>query len=319
MEGINDMVMSLFAMLAGLVLLYFGAEGLVRGSSSLALRLGISPLVIGLTVVAYGTSMPELVVSIKAALIGQGAIAIGNVVGSNIFNIAVILGIAALIYPMKVQRQLVRLDTPVMILVSFLFLFFFQDLTVSRVEGGILFIGILTYTIGNLYFARRESVKKAQEELKEALPKHSGSLGTDILFIAGGFGLLILGANFLVEGAISFARLIGISEAVIGLTIVAAGTSLPELATSVVAAMKKESDIAIGNIVGSNIFNILCILGVASLIKPIDGTGISMIDVYVMIVVAVALLPILKTDFLLDRKEGCALLIGYGVYLYYLL
>ncbi len=313
------MGMSLLAMLAGLVLLYFGAEGLVRGSSSLALRLGISPLVIGLTVVAYGTSMPELVVSIKAVLLGQGAISIGNVVGSNIFNIAVILGIAALIYPMKVQRQLVRLDTPVMILVSFLFLFFFRDLAVSRIEGGILFIGVLTYTIGNLYLARRESAKKAQEKLNEASPKHSGNLGADLLFIAAGFGLLILGANFLVEGAVTFARLLGISEAVIGLTIVAAGTSLPELATSVVAALKKESDIAIGNIVGSNIFNILCILGTASLIRPITGTGISMIDVYVMLVAAVALLPILKTDFLLDRKEGCALLIGYIAYLYYLL
>ncbi len=192
------MGMSLLAMLAGLVLLYFGAEGLVRGSSSLALRLGISPLVIGLTVVAYGTSMPELVVSIKAVLLGQGAISIGNVVGSNIFNIAVILGIAALIYPMKVQRQLVRLDTPVMILVSFLFLFFFRDLAVSRIEGGILFIGVLTYTIGNLYLARRESAKKAQEKLNEASPKHSGNLWRRSTFYCSkGLGYLFWAQIFL--------------------------------------------------------------------------------------------------------------------------
>ncbi|MBN1291890.1 MAG: calcium/sodium antiporter [Candidatus Latescibacteria bacterium] len=313
------MFINIGLILIGFIVLFAGAEGLVRGSSSLALRLGISPLVIGLTVVAFGTSMPELVVSIKTAITHHGSIAVGNVVGSNIFNIAVILGISALICPMKVKIQLVRLDAPVMITVSLLFWFIFRDFHISRTEGIVLFSGIILYTLGNFLLARRESDTKNTSGIEEIIPGTMKHISSDFLFIIGGLGLLIAGSHALVEGASGLARLLGVSEAVIGLTIIAAGTSLPELATSVVAAFRREPDIAIGNVVGSNIFNILCILGASSLIAPLDGAGIRMTDIYVMLGTSILLLPLLRTGFVLQRWEGSVLVGVYGVYLYFLL
>ncbi|RPH94120.1 MAG: calcium/sodium antiporter [Calditrichaeota bacterium] len=313
------MLLFLLYVLFGLVLLYFGAEGLVRGSSSLALRLRVSPLVIGLTVVAYGTSMPEMVVSTKTALSHQGGIAIGNVIGSNIFNIAVILGISALISPLKIKAQIVRTDAPIMVAASFLFLLLFRNFRIDRLEGVLLFSLVIIYTVGNFYFARRES-KKFDKEFSDTfgMAKYK-SFWIELLFILVGLGLLVIGANSLVNGAVGIARHLQVSEAVIGLTIIAAGTSLPELATSLVAAARKEADIAVGNIIGSNLFNILAILGAASLIAPIDGIGISSIDTTVMIGVSILLLPMMRSGFRISRWEGGLLISIYGAYLVYLL
>jgi len=310
------MASPLFFLLLGLVLLFFGGEGLVRGSAALALRLGLTPLVVGLTVVAFGTSAPELVVSVKAALDGQGAIAIGNVIGSNIFNIGLILGVTALIYPLKVQLQILRLDAPILVGVSLLAVWLLADLRIGRLEGALLIAGLLAYIGFTVLYARK--VKPSDEvaaEFAASVPAPRGSVWRDVLFIVGGLALLVAGSRFMVDGAVSLARSFGIGEAVIGLTIVAAGTSMPELVTCLVAAFKKEPDIALGNIVGSNIFNVLGILGAAALAKPMIGTGIKTLDLYVAIAFAVALLPFLWSGFKLQRWEGGLLLVGYIGYL----
>lgn len=303
----------------GLTLLYFGAEGLVRGASSLSLRLGIQPLTIGLTVVAFGTSMPELFVSLKSSLSHYGSISIGNVVGSNIFNIAVIIGIAALIRPLKIQIQLIRWDTPVMIGVALIFVFFFRDLFISRGEGIIFTVMILLYTILNGYFAQQESRKKNLTATRETVAHQTGSIWSDGILIIGGLLLLILGSNILVNNAVKLARASGVSEALIGLTIIAAGTSLPELATSLIASLKKEPEIAIGNIVGSNIFNLLCIVGLTSLIAPIECTGISPIDIWTMVGLSALLFPIMISGMKISRGEGILLILIYIGYLAWLL
>ena len=313
------MTSPLLFLLLGLVLLYFGGEGLVRGSSALALRLGLTPLVVGLTVVAFGTSAPELVVSVQAALAGQGDIAIGNVIGSNIFNIGLILGVTALIYPLKVQLQILRIDTPIMIGVSLLAAWMLADRTIGRPEGALLFVGIIAYTVFTVLYARKvKSSAEVEAEFAESVPAPHGRVWRDLIFIAVGLALLIAGSHFLVAGAVRLARGFGISEAIIGLTIVAAGTSMPELVTSLVAAFKKQPDIALGNIIGSNIFNILGILGAAALLRPITGEGIKMMDLYVAIAFAVALLPVLWSGRKMERWEGGLLLAAYGGYLYVL-
>lgn len=312
------MILDIIWVIAGLALLYFGAEWLVKGSASVALRFGLSALVVGLTVVAYGTSMPELVVSLKAAAAGQSQLAIGNVVGSNIFNVAAILGIAALIFPIKIQFQLIRFDVPLMIAVSLLAIFFLRDGLLERWEAGILFAGIIAYTTGSLIYAKRSTPKAVHEEFDESMPKVTGTIWTDLMFIAGGMGLLIFGSRFLVDGSIGIARSFGISEAVIGLTIVAAGTSTPELAATVVAAMKKEADIAVGNIVGSNIYNLLCILGATGLVHPLEVGDVSWVDFGVMLTVSVLLVPFMATGFVLKRWEGAVFVVIYLGYLVWL-
>jgi cation:H+ antiporter len=302
--------------LFGLVLLFFGGEGLVRGSSALALRLGLTPLVVGLTVVAFGTSAPELVVSVQAALHGQGGVAIGNVIGSNSLNIGLILALTALIYPLKVQLQILRIDAPIMVGVSVLAAWMLSDLSIGRVEGAILLTGVIAYTVFTVVYAK--TVKPSAEveaEFAEAVPAPNGSIWHNVLFILVGLGLLAAGSHFLVDGATRLARGFGISEAIIGLTIVALGTSMPELVTCIVAACKKEPDIALGNIIGSNIFNVLGILGAAALIRPMTGDGIRMTDLYVSVAFAVALLPILWTGRKLQRWEGGLFLAGYAVYI----
>ncbi|MBE0541854.1 MAG: calcium/sodium antiporter [Verrucomicrobia bacterium] len=303
---------------AALVLLFFGAEWLVRGSSALALRLGITPLVIGLTVVAYGTSMPEMVVSTVAALKGQGDIAVGNVVGSNIFNVCVILGLSALALPLQVKLQLIRLDAPLMLGASLVFVVMFRDFHISRPEAGLLLAGIVAYTVGSVVLARKEVSAEVREEFAEAVPRPKGKPWRDLLLILGGLAVLVIGSRLLVTNAVELARLLGIGEAVIGLTIVAAGTSMPELATSVVAAFRKQADIAIGNIVGSNLYNLLAIVGVSGLLAPLDAPGIRMLDLYVMLGTSVALLPLMWSGFVLKRWEGALLLAAYGGYLYVL-
>lgn len=305
-----------FWLLAGTVALYFGAEWLVRGGAALALRLGMTPLLAGLTVVAYGTSSPELVVSLTAAAKGGGAIAIGNVVGSNIFNIGFILGLTALIAPLRVQSQLVRLDTPVMIAVAAVFIWCFRDGQVDRWEGALLTLGLVGYTTLNVFLARRVA---GRGNTASDLPAPGGAWWKDAILIVGGLVVLVLGSRWFVRGAVDLARLAGLSEAVIGLTIVAAGTSLPELAASVVAAARKQADIALGNIVGSNIYNVLAILGVSGLVAgPLDGAGISRVDVWVMLGFSALLLPIAYTGHRLSRWEGGWLLVAYGGYLAWL-
>ena len=306
-------------LLAGLVALYFGAEWLVRGGASLAVRLGVTPLLVGLTVVAYGTSTPELIVSSMAAANGQGAIAIGNVVGSNIFNIGVILGLTALICPLRVQLQLLKFDTPVMVGVALLFLLFFLDGQIQLWESLVFLVLIVGYTILNIRLARRQASAEVQQEFGEGVPPPTGSAWKDAGFIVAGLAVLVLGSRLFVTGAVDLARLLKLSEAFIGLTIVAAGTSLPELASSLMAAARKQPDIAIGNVVGSNIYNILAILGVSGVLAPpINGQGVSLTDTLVMIGISLVLLVIAWTGFKLRRWEGALLLALYGGYLWHL-
>ena len=310
--------MASLLIVAGLALLYAGAEALVRGSVSLALRLRISPLVIGLTVVAFGTSSPELAVSVKAAWGGNGAISIGNVIGSNIANVALILGVAALIRPLQVNAQVIRVDIPIMICASIVTAFMLRDGYLGRIQGIILVSGILAYICLSIYLARREKNKSVHGVFDESLPARFKAAWLEPLFIAGGFVALVFGSELLVSGAVTLATEAGLSNAFVGLTIVAFGTSLPELATSAVAAGKNEGDIAVGNVVGSNIFNLLCILGVSALVHPIRATGIHVSDLLVMIGLAVLTLPVMRTGFRISRKEGCLLLAAYGGYIVYL-
>ncbi len=301
-----------------LAVLVVGAESLVRGASSLALRLGISRLAVGLTVVAFGTSAPELVVSLEAAIAGSGDLAVGNVVGSNIFNIAVILGLAALVCPIPVHEQAVRLDAPIGLAVALLLVLLLLDGALGRIEGLALLALLAAYTAFNIVLARRR-VRAGLEDWPEApFAGPAGGLWRELLLIVLGLGLLVAGANLLVGHAILLARLLGVGEAVIGLTIVAAGTSLPELATSLVAAWRRQADIAVGNVVGSNVFNILGILGAASLVSPMASDGVGRTDLLVMVLFSVLLLPLLYTDRLLHRLEGVLLLLLYGGYLAWL-
>ena len=267
-------IVTLVFFIAGFVLLVFGAEQLVRGASQLAVAVGISPLVIGLTVVAYGTSAPELAVSVQSSYAGQADIAIGNVVGSNIANVLLILGVSALITPLIVAQQLIRLDVPIMIGLSVLVLVMGLDGGIGRIDGLILFAGAIAYTVFVIRQSRKEN-KAVQQEYEQEFgssPVKMGARGIaiDLGRIVAGLALLVLGANWLVDGAIAAARFFGVSELVIGLTIVAVGTSLPEVATSVTASLRGERDIAVGNIIGSNIFNILLIVGSVAAIRPIE-------------------------------------------------
>jgi len=312
------MTSTLLILVLGLVLLYFGAEGLVRGSSSLALRLGVGPLLVGLTVVAFGTSTPELVVSLKAAYLGQGDISVGNVVGSNICNIGLILGFSALIIPIKVASQIVRIDTPIMIATTALALFLLHDGSVSRSEGIVLFTLLIAYVLFSIRLAKKQASDPLAGEFTEEIKISKWGVWQDVAFIVAGLVMLVFGARFLVDAAIDIAKAAGLSEAVIGLTIVAVGTSLPEFATSLVAALKKEADIAVGNVVGSNIFNILGILGISAAVTPLSSSGITGIDLGVMAAFALALWIFSRTGYRITRTEGSVLLLAYAAYIFWL-
>lgn len=308
------MLIPVLLVLASLVVLYFGADFLVKGSSSLAVRFGISPLVVGLTVVAFGTSAPELLVSVQSALAGNSGIAVGNVMGSNIFNVCAILGISAMIYPLRVNPRLVRFDMPVMLVATLLFVLIFHDGTFGRWAGILFFVGICAYMIYCVYKAKRGEAAEGEEEIKV-----TKSWILDVVLVIIGLGLLVWGSDLLVNNAVSIAKALGWSEAVIGLTIVAAGTSMPELATSVVAAMKKRTDIAIGNVVGSNIFNLLAVLGLTATITPVETNQINWLDMGVMFGSSLILLPFMRTGFKIGRGEGVVLFIIYVAYTVYLL
>lgn len=312
------MLWALLSIVGGLILLSGGADGLVRGAASLARQLGMTPLVIGLTVVAMGTSMPELVVSVDAVLQGSSAVALGNVVGSNVANIGLILGCSALISTLQVHAQVIRFDVPVLVVVSLLAGGLLIDGTLGRLDGGVLVLGLVGYVAFNLYLAQDTMSPIARAEFDDVIPQ-SRSMGLDVLYIGGGLAALIAGAQLMVGGAITLAQQWGLSEAVIGLTIVAVGTSLPELATSGAAAIRGEGDIAVGNAVGSSIFNVLAILGITALVHPLAEEGIRLIDGAVMVGLAAMLLPLMRTGYVLSRWEGALLLGAYAGYIGYLI
>ena len=304
--------------LGGLILLYFGANGLVRGAISLALHLGLSPLIVGLTVVALGTSVPEALVSVQAAIGHQGGIALGNVIGSNILNIALILGLSAFLNPLKVDSHLVKADVPLLAGATFMLVVLLEDFHISRMEGSFLLLCIVGYVAGNIMTVKRTSPEENKIEGVEVPEDHSKNLWRDISFLFIGLIALAFGSNFLVTGAVDLARILGLSEALIGLTIVSIGTGTPEMATALMAAYRKRADLAIGNAVGSNLFNIMFVLGIAALVAPLDGKGISSIDLYVMLGVTILLLPTVWTGRIIDRKEGFLFLAIYVGYLYHL-
>lgn len=313
----NLLILPILSVIGGSIMLYIGAEGLVRGSSSLALRKGISALVVGLTIVAFGTSSPEFVVSVSSAFKGNSAIAFGNVIGSNICNIALILGVASIITPIKVNIKLIKNDIIIMIAATVLLIMLILDKNLGHLDGLILLVGIFWY----LFFTLN-TAKKDKKKLDLGLPKEiKGNTIRDIIFIIIGGAFLVIGANVFIGGAIKIAKYLEVSDVVIGLSVVAIGTSLPELATSIVAAVKKEADISIGNIVGSNIFNILGILGIAALIHPITLTGansINIVDIAVMIIVSVILFPLAYTKLTMSRLEGLFLFFLYIAYIFYM-
>lgn len=317
------MTNTILLFIIGLVVLILGADLLVRGASRLAAAFGVSPLAIGLTIVAIGTASPEIAVSLKAAASGQGDLTLGNVLGSNIFNILFILGVTSIVAPIVIAEQLIRKDAPIMLGVSLLTLALALDGRLGWLDGTLLLIGLVVYTVFALRQSRAES-REVQNEYAEEFAAKQPRTAKQILINAGfiliGLGLLVLGSNWLVESATEIAKALGVSKLVIGLTIVAVGTSLPEVATSVIAALKGESDIAVGNAVGSNIFNLLGVLGIAALVAPSGVTVASRVlqfDLPVMIFVALVTLPVFYIDSRISRIEGGLLLAYYVVYVAY--
>lgn len=313
------MVLQIVLLFAGLAGLYFGAEWLVRGASRFARSFHIKPVVIGLTIVAFGTSAPELVTSITAGIKHLSDIAMGNVIGSNIANIGLILGLSALVRPLSIDMKLLYREMPIVVGISFLLYFMGWDGTLSRTEGGILCGGIVMYTF-YVYRVALKETNAIEHEYEEFLETKNTNNKNNIFLILIGLGALLAGAHFLVHAAIYIAKIIGISELVIGLTVIAVGTSLPELATSMVAAIRKESDISVGNVLGSNIFNILAVLGISSMIQPLSiNTTSLVVDMPVMLFFSIFLIPLITWKFVLTRGQGVFLLMGYGIYVLWLL
>ncbi|WP_226669876.1 calcium/sodium antiporter [Metabacillus litoralis] len=316
--------MSYLLLIVGLALLIKGADYFVEGASSIARSLNVSPLLIGLTIVAFGTSSPEATVSIIAALEGNAGVALGNVVGSNIFNITLVVGITALLNPLKVESETIRKEIPYTLLASTVLFVLISDMTlqslnenfITRSDGFILllFFAIFLYYILEVARHSRDQVK---QETADSSPVSSRT--KNILFTIGGLAAIIFGGDIVVDHATKIAFSFGMSETLVGLTIVAIGTSLPELITSITAAIKKESEIALGNIVGSNIFNILFVLGSASVVSPLAVDGKIFIDVFLMIIITVILLVFSRTGFRIGKREGVFLIIAYIVYMAYII
>lgn len=301
----------------GLLLLFAGGEGLVRGASALALRLGLSPLAVGLTVVAFGTSTPELVVSLDAAMAGVPDIAVGNVVGSNIANLTLILGTAMLFGPSRVVARTVRIDAPLVVFISLVLLGLLADGDVGRIEGFVLVGSLIVFTGLTLVQGRKEP-STVHDTFQEAVGSPAGSIAGSIALVAAGLGGLVLGGHLFLDAAVQLARVAGLSEAVIGLTIVAVGTSLPELVTSVVAALRGQGDIAVGNVLGSNLFNVLGILGVTAVVLPLEAGGITSPTLCIMVGTAAAVAIMAFTGRRITRWEGGALLATYVAYVLWL-
>lgn len=299
----------------GLTMLYFGAEWLVKGSIAISNKLGVSQLVIGLTVVAFGTSTPELAVSISSAMQGLSDVALGNVVGSNIVNIGVILGISAIISPIIVSKSAIRKEVPIMIGISLLLLGIILDGKIDYIDGALFVIGIIVFT-GYSYRSSKKDTDTQVIPASQIVQKNIFSKSIILIMI----GLLLLtGGSFLtVDNAVIIGANFGISELFMGLTVVAIGTSLPELITSVVAARKGHADLSVGNIIGSNIFNILAILGISSLISGITVSEQVLVDVGIMLAFSLVLIPIMRSGFVISRREGIILVIGYISYVLFL-
>lgn len=320
-------MLTLGIFVAGLLALVAGADLLVRGASKLALSFGLSPLVVGLTIVAFGTSAPEVAVSVGAVLDGQTDIALGNVVGSNIFNVLFILGVSALITPLVVNIQLIRQEVPILVGVSLLLVVLSLDGSVSAIDGAMLFALLVAYTVFLVIQSRKETQAANDEYAAEVQPAAAGSwdsgLPVQLLLIAAGLALLVVGSQWLVESAVVFAKALGVSDVVIGLTIVAAGTSMPEVATSVMAAVKGERDIAVGNVVGSSTFNIMGCLGLSGMVSGSLGLvvppAVLNFDIWVMLAVALACIPVFVTGREIARWEGGVFLLYYAAYVTYLI
>ncbi|MCC6579403.1 MAG: calcium/sodium antiporter [Phycisphaeraceae bacterium] len=310
-------MMSMLLAIPGLAMLIVGAEMLVKGASRMALAAGVTPLVIGLTVVAMGTSAPEMAVSLGATLKGNPDVAMGNVVGSNIFNVLLILGISALITPLLVARQIVRIDAPIFVAVALLSWWMAQDGQLSRREGLILLAGWVGYTLLTVKLGRRDAAGESNPNKSAKRVTLAGTIAA-VCLVAVGLGVLVLGARWMVEGSVTLAKLLGVSDLVISLTIVAAGTSLPEVATTLLAAARGQRDIAVGNVMGSNLFNVLGIGGVCAAAAPGGGLsvadGLTSFDLPVMVAAAVACLPVFFTGHRITRWEGALLLGYYAVY-----
>ena len=319
----------LIAFTVGLLLLYYGAGWLVKGASTLARSLGLTPMVIGLTVVAFGTSAPELVVSLVSAAKGKSMIALGNVVGSNICNIALVLGLTAVFHPVSTHRVVITRDIPLMLAISAYLLLLSFNSVIGRVEGVSLFAGIVAYTWFNYKVALRvDRTVPEKAAARVQLPDVPAGLAEkrwgQVAMIAGGTAAVVVGADLLVDAAVSIMTALGVNEKFVGLTVVAFGTSVPELATSVVAAMKKEMDISLGNLVGSNVFNILSVIGATAMVRPIaiaDGFFGSGLAVDYLVMMAISALPLLlmKQDLTITRRKGLILLGCYLVYVSYLI
>ena len=305
------MLISIFSLFAGSLLLYFGAEWIIKGGVSISNKFGISKLVIGLTVVAFGTSLPELLVSLIAVFENSPSLAIGNVVGSNVANVGLVLGISALIFPISINYAPIRRDLFIYLCSCALFILFVFDGRISRFEGGFLFIGLLFYLV--------VCIKNPTDDQSDGENKLEFSIFKSAVYVLAGIFALSFGANFFVDGAIYLARFFGISEVVIGMSVVALGTSLPELATSAMAAFKKQSSISVGNIVGSNIFNILSILGITALFRPIDSpTNILNFEMPYMVAYGLVLILIAKLPQPVHRLSSCLLLLSYFLFIYLL-
>lgn len=298
----------------GLAILYFGAEGMLGGSTRIARRMGVSPLVIGLTLVAFGTSAPELSLDVTAAFRGTTELAFGDLVGSNIANVGLILGIAAIIRPLHIHARLLRAEVPIVIATSLVVWALAIDGQLSR-QDGLILLALFVLFVGYSVRAARSESAAVKKELEDAVP-HDGKPLRDVFFVIGGLAGLVVGAQLMVYAAVAFARQLGVSELMVGLTIVAIGTSLPELATSIVAARKNEADIVVGNVIGSNIFNMLCVLALVAVIQPIPISPESLrVDVPVMAVYVVLLVPIMLRGMLVARGEGIFLVSGYAAFL----
>ncbi len=311
------MLTPVFWLLAGIALLTYGADRLVAGSSALALRTGISPSLIGLTVVAFATSSPELLVSLVAAFQGKSAIAIGNVVGSNIANIGLVLGATALIYPVKSDYQTTNRELPLMIaIVGFLFILMYNGM-ITRLEGFSLFLLLMAFLIYQIRLARAQ-MDLFEEVADEVRAHQTVPVWLALFYITLGAGTLYLGSEAFLAGAVEIGQVLGISDAVIGLTLISVGTSLPELATTVMAALKKQTGMALGNIIGSNIFNVLAVLGITGLIIPLDGGDISWVDLWVMLLFSLGVGALLYYSQLVSRLSGFILLSCYTGYMIWL-
>ena len=313
------MIVHIGFLVLGSVLLYAGGEGLVRGAGTMALRFGLSPFIIGMTIVAFATSAPELAVSLQAAFAGVDDVAIGNVVGSNIANIGLILGICAVLRPVKIEARILSLDLPWLLFVSLLLIAFLNDGHISRPAGLVFLFGLAVFLFWNIQVARREQEhERVRLEFEGAVPRVQESAVMDWVFIIGGLVALVAGGAAFVRGGVGLATALGVSPALIALTVIAVGTSLPELATSIVASLKGNDDIAVGNVIGSNFFNILAILGITAVLRPLDRGDITMVDLVAMLMFALMLVPLIMVRQRIGRPEGIALLVAYAAYISWL-